>query len=68
MAEILHRDFWTLGHADLVEHEQRRPVVRARALELIDQILGVAQIGEIGRRRDHHMVGPEHDLLRPGRP
>ena len=68
MAKILDRDLGTLGHADLVEHERAAPVVRARCLELIDQILGVAQIGEVGRGRDHHMVGPEHDLLGPGRP
>ena len=38
------------------------------AFEQVDQVLGIAQIGEVGRRRDHDLVGLEHDLLRPGGP
>src|SRR6185312_16624282 len=67
IAKVLHRDFWTFWHADVVEHEQRRLIVGSRALELIDQIFGIAQIGEIGRCGNDHMVGAEHDLLSPSR-
>ncbi len=68
MAEMLDRDLRPLGDADLIEHQEGRTVVGARGFQLVDEILGVAEIGEVGHRRQHHAIGPEHDLFRPGGP
>src|SRR5262245_33870052 len=64
-AEILERHFGTLGETDLVEHEDRRPVVGARGLDLVDQVLSVAQVCGIGNSGDDHVVSAHHQLFRP---
>ncbi len=43
-------------------------VVAPRLLQQIDDVLGVAQIGEIGRCGDDHLVRLQEDALAPRRP
>ena len=66
--EILRLDLRPLRHADLVQHQLRRGVVRTGLPQEIDDRLGVPEIGEVGRRGDHHLIGRDQRLARPGRP
>src|SRR4051794_40865314 len=52
LGEIGRADLRPLRHPDLIEAVVRAMVVRARCLEQIEQVLGIAQIGEV-RRGDH---------------
>src|SRR5690242_8799715 len=68
ITEVFDRNFRSLREANLVHKEYRRPVIRTRALKLVNQVFGIAEIGEIWRRRDHDMIRAKHDLLRPCAP
>ena len=50
LGKISGRNFRALRHANLVQDQARRLVVRARCLEKVDQVLGIAQAREFGRR------------------
>jgi hypothetical protein len=56
LGEIGRLDFRPFRYADLIETVQRTMVVRSRRFEQIVEILGVAQIGEIGRSNDEPIV------------
>ena len=43
-------------------------VVRPGGAQHVEQVLGVAQVGEIGRGHDHHLVGADQGAAAPGRP
>ena len=64
----LTRDFLALRHVRHIDDEVRLGVVLARRLEQIDDVLGVAQVGEIWNGRDDHFIGLQQHALGPRRP
>ena len=68
LGEVGRLDLRPLRHADLVEAVLRAAVVRARRAQQVDQVLGVAQVGEIGRRDDQDVVGADQRALGPAGP
>ena len=68
LPEILHWDFGTLRHADLIEHEHWWAVIGACRLQLIGKVLCIPQAGEIRHGGHDDMIGLEHDFLDPARP
>ncbi len=62
------RDFRPLRHADLVEAVQRRRSLGRERLQQIEHVLGVAQVGEVGRGHDQNVVGADQGALGPARP
>ena len=68
LGEVRGLDLRPLRHADLVEAVGRPVIVRARAAQQIEQVLGVAQIGEVGRRDDQDVVGVDQGALGPAGP
>jgi hypothetical protein len=68
LGEFAGVDFRPLRHADLIETIQRHPVVGPRCLQQVENVLGVAQVGEVGRRDDQNIVGRHQRALGPSRP
>src|SRR5260221_2413004 len=71
LGEFAGVDFRPLRHPDLVETIERRPVVGPGCLEQVEYVLGVAEVGEIGRCDDQNVVrtdqrapGPSGPLMR----
>jgi len=50
--------FGPLRDADLIETIERRPVVGPRCLQQVEDVLGVAQVGEIRRGDDQNISAP----------
>ena len=67
LGEVRRLDLGPLRHADLVEAVLRAAVVRARGAQQVDQVLGVAQVGEIGRGDDQDVVGADQRAPAPSR-
>src|SRR5713226_3879462 len=65
LGEFAGVDFGPLRHADLVKTIKRRPIVGPRCLQQVENVLGVAQIGEIRRCDDQNIVGAYQRALRP---
>ena len=68
LAEVLGGNLRAAGRADHVEHQHRRRVVRPRLADQVDDVLGVAQGGQVGRGGDHHVIGAEQGAAHPARP
>ena len=68
LGEFARLDLRALGHADLVETIERRPVVGPRRLQHVQHVLGVAHVGEVGLGNDQNIVGADQDTLGPSRP
>ncbi len=68
LGEFGRRDFRPLHHADGVENEPGRMVVRARALEEVDQVFRIAQVGEIRIGDHHHFVCGDEGAPGPSAP
>ena len=68
LGEIGGLDLGPFRHADLIEAIARMMVVRPRRLEEIVDVLGVAQVREIGRGDDQDLVGADQRLLGPAGP
>ena len=66
--EFLDRDLRPLRRLGHVDDEVRRPVVGAVLLQQIDEVLGVAQVGEVGHGGDDDLVGLQQHALHPRRP
>ncbi len=66
LGEILGGDFGPPGHAHLVDDQAGMGIVGARALDDFNDILGVAQRGEVRRRHHHDIVGGEQAGLIQG--
>ena len=59
------RDFGALGHAGLVDDQDRIALGRAQGLDRIGNVFGVAQIGEIGLGDDHHLIDSGQGVAHP---
>ncbi|MOA22558.1 hypothetical protein D3C78_1431210 [compost metagenome] len=68
LEEVRRRDFRTFGHADLIENEMRQFVVGSQFDQRVEEILRIAQICEIGNRRNDHLVGFRKDCPGPVAP
>ena len=55
LGELAWTDFGTARHPHLVEHEAWCALGRAKGLDGIGKVLGIAQIGEVWNGRDHHL-------------
>jgi hypothetical protein len=57
LGEVGRLDLRPLRDADLIERIERTMVVDPCGLQIVDEILGVAQIGEVRRPDDEDIVG-----------
>src|SRR5215207_8728748 len=65
LGELGGGDLRPLRDADLIEAVERGAIVRPRCLQQVVDVLGVAQIGKIGRRDDQDVVGRDQGALGP---
>src|SRR5258705_3775486 len=68
LGDVVHTYFWALWHADLVETVLWLAIVRPRRFKEIQQILDIAQVGEVGTGDDQDLVGVNQVAFRPDGP
>src|ERR1700754_1413188 len=68
LGEIGGLDLRPLRYAHLVEAIERTVVVWPRGAQEIDKILGVAQVGKVGRRHDQDVVRTDERTPGPAAP